>query len=157
MCTAATQDLQSGHSEINDYLRLLYAKIGKTYSPISGKEVTCDTPKSVSDHIIAQGKGNTVLILADIRWREEGQVEKLLNLKQEGFIRMASSEGSVFRIEEILQNRSGFEDMELYLLVDHIITTMRRHLVAPLLSQTALCKESALHPLAWSNEVFKYI
>ena len=108
-------------SEINDYLRLLYAKIGKTYSPISGKEVTCDTPKSVSDHIIAQGKGNTVLILADIRWREEGQVEKLLNLKQEGFIRMASSEGSVFRIEEILQNRSGFEDMELYLLVDRII------------------------------------
>jgi len=63
-------------SEINDYLRLLYAKIGKTYSPISGKEVTCDTPKSVSDHIIAQGEGNTVLILADIRWREEGQVEK---------------------------------------------------------------------------------
>ena len=86
-------------SEIYDYLRLLYAKIGRTYSPISGKEVTCDTSKSVSDYLFSLGEGNTALIVADIEWEEDGKVEKLLDLKQEGFIRIATSEGNIFRIE----------------------------------------------------------
>jgi len=110
-------------SEIYDYLRLLYAKIGKTYSPISGREVTCDTPKSVSDYIFSLGEGNTVLIVADMEWKQDGKVEKLLDLKQEGFVRVASPEGIIFRIDEILQNMTDFEKIELYLLVDRIIVS----------------------------------
>jgi excinuclease ABC subunit A len=108
-------------SEIYDYLKLLYAKIGRTYSPISGKEVTCDTPKSVSDYVFSLAQDSTALIMADMVWKEDGKVEKLLDLKQEGFVRVVSSEGTIFRIEEVLQNMEEFEQSDIYLLVDRII------------------------------------
>ena len=70
-------------TEIYDHLRLLFARIGKTYSPVSGREVRCDTAKNVVDYLTTLEKGSTALILADIRWKEDRKVEKLLNLKEE--------------------------------------------------------------------------
>ena len=62
-------------TEIYDHLRLLFARIGKTYSPVSGREVRCDTAKNVVDYIVSLEKESTALILADIRWQEEGKIE----------------------------------------------------------------------------------
>ena len=69
-------------TEIYDHLRLLFARIGRTYSPVSGCEVRCDTAKSVADYVTGLEPGSTVLILADIRWQEDGKIEKLLSLKE---------------------------------------------------------------------------
>ena len=107
-------------TEIYDYLRLLYARIGRTFSPVTGKEVTCDTAKNVTDYIFTLEKGSFALLLADIRWNEDGKVEKLLNLKEEGFTRVATSEGEIHKIEELLQNPAGFADIDIMLLVDRI-------------------------------------
>ena len=68
-------------TEIYDYLRLLFAKIGRTYSPVSGREVRYDTAAGVADSLFSLAVDDYALILADIRWQEEGQVEKLLSLK----------------------------------------------------------------------------
>ena len=95
-------------TEIYDYLRLLFARIGKTYSPVSGCQVRCDTPRHVADYIASLEKGSAVLILADIRWEEEGKIEKILSLKEEGFTRIANREGKVARMEEALQHIGDF-------------------------------------------------
>ena len=109
-------------TEIYDYLRLLFAKIGRTYSPVSGREVRYDTAAGVADYLFSLAVDDYALILADIRWQEEGQVEKLLSLKENGFIRLADSEGHTFRIEEVLQQRERFAKADLWLMVDRIRT-----------------------------------
>ncbi len=106
-------------TEIYDHLRLLFARIGKTYSPVSGREVRCDTPKNVVDYLRTLEKGSTALILADIRWKEEGKIEKLLSLKEEGFTRLATREGRYVKMEEALQHIGDFSD-EWLLLVDRL-------------------------------------
>ena len=106
-------------TEIYDHLRLLFARIGKTYSPVSGREVRCDTAKNVVDYLTTLEKGSTALILADIRWKEDRKVEKLLNLKEEGFTRLATRDGRMAKMEEALQHIADFED-EWLLLVDRL-------------------------------------
>ena len=106
-------------TEIYDHLRLLFARIGKTYSPVSGREVRCDTAKNVADYIASLEKGSTVLILADIRWKEENKIEKILNLKEEGFTRLATREGRFAKMEEAMQHIEEFSG-EWLLLVDRL-------------------------------------
>ena len=106
-------------TEIYDHLRLLFARIGKAYSPVSGREVRCDTAKNVVDYLTTLEKGSTALILADIRWKEGRQVEKLLNLKEEGFTRLATRDGRMAKMEEALQHIGDFGE-EWLLLVDRL-------------------------------------
>ena len=106
-------------TEIYDYLRLLFAKIGKTYSPVSGKEVTCDTAKSVVETILGFKKGSTALILAEIRWEEDNKVEKLLSLKEDGFTRLCSESGKIARIEQVLEQMDSYRE-RMMLLVDRL-------------------------------------
>ena len=107
-------------TEIYDYLKLLFAKVGRTYSPVSGREVKCDTAKGVADYIFSLPEGEFALILADIRWKEEGKVEKLLSLKEEGFIRLAGEDGSIYRIEQVLSDMDSFKNRDMMLLVDRV-------------------------------------
>ncbi len=112
------------NTEIYDYLRLIYSKIGKTYSPVSGRLVTRDTAKNVEDYILSIREGESVLILSEIRWEEDNKVEKLLGLKEEGFTRVSTSNGNIFKIDEVLseiKRFSGESYNDLKLLVDRII------------------------------------
>ena len=106
-------------TEIYDHLRLLFARIGKTYSPVSGREVKADTAKSVAQYISSLEKGSTALILSDVRWVEDNKVEKLIGLKEEGFTRMCSRDGKVSRIDSMLERMEDFQDEQL-LLVDRM-------------------------------------
>lgn len=105
-------------TEIYDYLRLLYAKIGKTYSPVSGVEVTYDSPKIVADYIFSLPPQSTALIIAEIKWGEDNKVEKLLGLKESGFTRVTTERGEIHRIDEVLQDISAFSKINL--LVDRL-------------------------------------
>jgi len=110
-------------TEIFDYLRLLYAKIGRTYSPVSGEEVVCDTPGSVIAYITKQ-KGK-IFILSDIRWKEsEYRVERLLQMKESGYSRLyavTASERKMVKIDEVLSHPEDYDAGEVYLLVDRMI------------------------------------
>lgn len=107
-------------TEIYDHLRLLFARIGKTFSPISGKEVKCDSAKDVASYICSLPEGTVTLLAAKIGWEPDSVVERLLSLKEEGFNRLCTADGSVTRIDAVLQHPENFRE-EHYLLCDRII------------------------------------
>lgn len=107
-------------TEIYDYLRLLYARVGKTYSPVSGEEVKRDTPEDIIYYIKTLSKGDPVFILAPIGWRDQDTItERLLELKEEGFTRLYC-DGEVVRIENALKGELSSKQ-DVLLLVDRII------------------------------------
>ena len=107
-------------TEIYDYLRIIFARIGRTYSPVSGEEVKCHTANDVLEYIFSSGS-RTVYILADLAWNTRtDKVELMLALKEEGYSRFYSPKG-VVRIEEIMQKAAdGDFPVDLYLLVDRL-------------------------------------
>ena len=108
-------------TEIYDYLRMIFARIGRTYSPVSGKEVRCHTVSDVMSYVY-EGQADTVYVLADVNWAErEDKVELMLRLKEEGFTRFFTD--SPVRIEEVMKKaESGDYPSELYLLIDRVRT-----------------------------------
>ena len=110
-------------TEIYDFLRLLFARIGRTYSPVSGEEVKA---QGVPDVLVAieDGKPHALYILADVRWdTREDKVELMLALKEEGYGRLfAPADGTMYQIEEVLK-MDGKYPAGLMLLVDRVKTT----------------------------------
>ena len=112
-------------TEIYDYLRLLYARIGKTISPVSGKEVKKDDVTDVLDAITKLKEGDKVFILANFKQHKNRDIKEELNiLVQKGFSRVYSREsGIVHRIEELLElNDKEIKAKKItHILVDRII------------------------------------
>lgn len=107
-------------TEIYDYLRLLFTKSGKTYSPVTGEEVKRDTVADVVNYIKTLPQGETIYILSPFGWESsESRTENLLALKEEGFTRLFCK-GELVRIESALNGDFNTPD-KVYLLVDRII------------------------------------
>ena len=104
-------------TEIYDYLRIIFARIGRTYSPVTGEEVRCHTTNDVMNHIFGTEEC-AAYILADIGWASrEDKVELMLQLKEEGYSRFFTDK--VVRIEDIMKlSEEGNYPEDLYLLVD---------------------------------------
>ena len=107
-------------TEIYDYLRLVFARIGRTFSPVSGREVKCNSSADVMAYLF-DGEAHVVYLLSDIGWNDrEDKVELMLKLKEEGYSRFFS-DGNVIRIEDIMQrSATGDFPADLYLLVDRM-------------------------------------
>ena len=107
-------------TEIYDYLRLLFARIGRTYSPVSGEEVRADGVKDVLD-VLCDGGEHAVYILADARWADrQDKVEYLLALKEEGYSRMFNlSSAEIMDIDDVLRLDGNYPP-QLYILVDRV-------------------------------------
>lgn len=111
-------------TEIYDYLRLIFAKIGKTYSPVSGRLVTASSVGDVLkfiESIKPEGDANIpVYILADISWAgRDDKVELMLALKEEGFSRFFTDRQ--VSIEDVMRlSESGDFPEKLSLLVDRL-------------------------------------
>ncbi|MDD4848202.1 MAG: excinuclease ABC subunit UvrA [Bacteroidales bacterium] len=75
-------------TEIYEYLKLLFARIGKTYSPISGRLVKRETVKDVNDYIFSLDEGTRMLLLAPINWHGRSPEDYFKILLQEGFSRV---------------------------------------------------------------------
>ena len=104
-------------TEIYDYLKLLYARIGKTFSPISGKEVKSESVKDVLDYTKKYfNEGDKLLLLSPIDHDPEIKKDRLSIFKQQGFARVFI-EGEVLRIEGLTQAPQKNYD----LVVDRII------------------------------------
>ena len=104
-------------TEIYDYLRILFARIGRTYSPVSGEEVKAH---SVKDVLAALTEG-AWYILADLHWdSRQDRVELMLSLKEEGFGRLFSpADGTFYAIEDVMQMDGKYPE-GLWLLVDRV-------------------------------------
>ncbi len=89
-------------TEIYDYLKLLYARIGHTFSPVSGQEVRCYCVDDVAAYIQQQGEGGRVVIAAPLTLgRGQGIIEKLTLLLSDGLMRVWTK-GETRLIEDIL-------------------------------------------------------
>ena len=92
-------------TEIYDYLKLLFARIGKTISPVSGLEVKKDSVSDVVDHVLKNYDGKSVLILAPLHPHENRMLkEELAVLLQKGFTRVEFKK-EIRKIEELLEDK----------------------------------------------------
>ena len=106
-------------TEIYDYLKLLFTRIGKTISPISGKEVKKDTISDVINYIKQFPEGEKLLLLTPIHLEEGRAIEnKLLALLQQGYARI-KIDNTILRLDE-LKGKSLPKTM--HLVVDRVIT-----------------------------------
>ena len=94
-------------TEIYDYVRLVFARAGRTFSPITGEEVKLDDNESVVRDILHSG-ADAAYILADLGWdSRKDRTELLLELKGQGYTRLfnpaGNSKGGILRIEDVMQ------------------------------------------------------
>jgi excinuclease ABC subunit A len=109
-------------SEIYDYLRLLYARIGRTYSPVSGEEVKKDTYEDVLEYIHELDEDQKVQIFFPLPRQSRDLEDTFEILLQKGFSRIAY-EGELYRLEDLLEDeeqREQITDDEIKVLVDRI-------------------------------------
>jgi excinuclease ABC subunit A len=112
-------------TEIYDYLRLLFARAGKTISPVSGREVKKDDINDVIEAIAKRPAGDKVLILIPFKQHKNRKpLEELNILLQKGFSRLYN--GEILRIEELIDaaNEKGSGPKltgDTYVLVDRLV------------------------------------
>ncbi|WP_323789841.1 excinuclease ABC subunit UvrA [Psychroserpens sp.] len=105
-------------TEIYDYLKLLFARIGKTYSPVSGNLVKKHRTKDVLDLVKSFDEREKLLLLSPIILEEGRSMEDKLNvLKQQGYARVQHKE-NVLRIDEAVDNKLK---KDICLVVDRIV------------------------------------
>ncbi|MCS3796230.1 excinuclease ABC subunit UvrA [Niastella sp. OAS944] len=113
-------------TEIYDYLRLLFARTGKTISPVSGREVKKDDTNDVIEAIANRKTGDKVLILIPFKQHKNRKpLEELNILMQKGFSRLYN--GEILRIEELIDSANEKNGAvakltgDVYVLVDRLV------------------------------------
>ena len=76
-------------TEIYDYLRLMYARIGIPHCPVCGREISSQTIDQITELLMMEGEGTKLTILAPVIRQRKGQHEKILErIRKEGFTRV---------------------------------------------------------------------
>lgn len=119
--TRTTRSTVGSLTEIYDYLRLLFARVGKTYSPKTGELVTKHEVRDVVDYIFKQPEGSKVFIYFDDKVRDKFATDLNL-LLQKGFTRI-KLDGAVAKIEELLENKDALKKKQtsIRVLVDRLV------------------------------------
>jgi excinuclease ABC subunit A len=117
-------------TELYDYLRLLYARIGKTISPVSGRHVKKDDVQDVVNEIGNLPEGDKILLLVDFKKHQNRNVKEELNiLLQKGFTRIAAQDQKElknYRIEDLLEDEKLLNEAfsttnKSYVIIDRLI------------------------------------
>ncbi len=103
-------------TEIYDYLKLLFARVGRTYSPISGREVECDSVEKIWEYVMRE-VGKSVVILAPIE--DSCDKERLALLQREGYARI-ECDGEYTRIDDILKGDAPLPKGKINVVIDRI-------------------------------------
>jgi excinuclease ABC subunit A len=114
-------------TEIFDYLKLLFARIGKTYSPISGKRVKKHTVSDVIQHLKELSENTKLLLLAPISLDNKDPLMVLKLLGQQGYARLKMN-GKIVRIDDGVLEKISVDEIKLagkenklHLVVDRIV------------------------------------
>lgn len=106
-------------TEIYDYLKLLFSRIGKTFSPVSGNQVKRDTVNDVAIFINALAPETKILVLAPVKKKADKPLKKQLELlAQQGFTRIQQN-GIVQKIEDFVAAKFS-EKEQIYIVVDRL-------------------------------------
>ncbi len=107
-------------SEIYEYIKLLFARVGKTYSPISGEKVKKHTAEDVAHYIVSLPEDTSAIILVPKSFNEKEVSQQLLLLQQQGFTRIEAN-GEIFRIQDALTQTDSFSGKtKFFLVIDRI-------------------------------------
>ena len=128
-------------TEIYEYLRLLYARIGRTYSPISGQEVKKHSTEDIIACTRQYAPGTKYVVMAPIHLTEGRTMEQQLKLYlQNGYARMAVN-GNIVRIDDYLaeSQEPASGSQQLYLVIDRLSVDDAKDVVSRLVdsSETA--------------------
>jgi excinuclease ABC subunit A len=101
-------------TEIYDYLRLLYAKIGIPHCYKCGKRITTQSADSITDDILKSSEGKNVMIFAPIIEAKKGTYEKLfVDLRQKGFARIRL-DGEIMKLDDVGNHKSSYPRLNKY-------------------------------------------
>ncbi|MCC5921121.1 MAG: excinuclease ABC subunit UvrA [Cyclobacteriaceae bacterium] len=110
-------------TEIYDYLKLLFARIGKTYSPISGKEVRSDSVTDVVNAIHEMEEGTKLLILTKLKLRDGRNIsEELELLLSKGYSRVVV-EDKMMSIEDALTDLKALQGKKTFIVIDRAVAS----------------------------------
>jgi excinuclease ABC subunit A len=118
-------------TEIYDYFRMLYARIGKTISPVSGKEVKKHTVTDVVNYVNSLEDGTAVFVLSPFKKIHHRSVKEELNIiLQKGYVRVFT-DGKIQKIEELLGSLTKKEEekvaLRLSIVIDRIAAKKGDH------------------------------
>ena len=113
-------------TEIYDYLKLLYARIGKTYSPVSGLEVKKDSVSSIVDWILTFEQKKVLILAPFLRHTERTFAYECQLLIQKGYSRLMH-EGKTWDLEELLEDQTQLDQFQknsdgVFILIDRLIS-----------------------------------
>jgi len=105
-------------TEIYDYLKLLFARVGTTYSPISGKPVKRDTVTTIVEFLMSFDEGQKVMILSPLKLQEGRTALQELNiLLQKGYTRVVL-DGAPYFIEDLISEEKNLDGGIIEILID---------------------------------------
>lgn len=108
-------------TEIYDYLRLLYARVGVPYCPVCGKKIKPQTLDEIVSKIIQLGEGTKIQILAPVVRGKKGEYSSLFEeLRQEGFVRV-KVDGEIYNLDEDEIELAKTKKHDLSVVVDRIV------------------------------------
>ena len=124
-------------TEIYEYLRLLYARIGRTYSPVSGEEVRKHTTEDIVQKVLEFSKGTRFVIMAPVRLQEgRTQEQQLKAYLLEGYTRICIDNDFV-RIDDYLaRDAAQKEKDEIYLVIDRMSVDDSKDTIARIVDST---------------------
>ena len=108
-------------TEIYDYLRLLYARVGVPYCPVCGKKIKPQTLDEIVSKIIQLGEGTKIQILAPVVRGKKGEYSSLFEeLRQEGFVRV-KVDGEIYNLDEDELELAKTKKHDISVVVDRIV------------------------------------
>ena len=118
-------------TEIYDYMRLLFARVGHTFSPISGKEVRKHTTEDVIQTMLSYGRGTKFAVLCPLHVPEDRTLKEQLEMElKAGFVRV-EVDSEIVRIEDLL-NCELKNNNELHLVIDRMSVSDEKDVIARL-------------------------
>ena len=108
-------------TEIYDYLKLLYARVGKTISLVSGKEVRCYNTDDVVEFLLSLGEGARVVVAVSMQLdKGESIIEKLLTLVKDGIVRLVAEDKTVLIDDFIKEVDLEHTGEDIYIVIDRL-------------------------------------
>lgn len=108
-------------TEIYDYLKLLYTRIGRTFSPVSGRQVTRHSVTDVVDYIVSLPEGSNATLLAPVKIKNGHTIIRYLEICQQQGITRVEMDGEVFKIRDLIDRNYDLTVHNLFLLIDRIV------------------------------------
>lgn len=149
-------------TEVYDYLRLLYARTGKTISPVSGREVKKDDVTDVVKAISNLAEGDKAYILTKFHFHGKRDVAEELNiLIQKGFSRIYDAHArGLTRIEEMLEWKKWKPSQDTYVLIDRVVVRPFEeddlHRLADSVNTAFYEGEGEVHVLVNEEQMFQF-